>query len=292
MASEGNTIKEGQEYTEKPSVHGVHLREGRKSDLERLVDINHEAMITDPLYHWMELYTSSSEDENTREAVSNALDSETEDHVVVIAVPGADDESYPVGFCHFFEGYITLPAKSTEADPVAVIEQDEGRVARLRMGEEMYTLTRNFYRATIHGQKHRCKCQVRSWVGCRLSSVEVIRRLMVDPKYQRLGLGAKMLAQVANGADQMRMPMWLYSRPAGVAMYKAHGFQIVGETQLDVPEFKVSSISMLETACSHQHRCPLLMRWCDGQGYMPRTGRQLEGSVIENDRKCRIWINT
>jgi hypothetical protein len=170
MSPEGNVLEEGQGYTRKPSIHGTHIRRVRKSDLERLVDINRKAMITDPLYRWMELYTSGSEDENTREAVSNASNSDAEDHVVVIAVSRPDDESYPVGFCHFFEGYITLPATSTEAGSEAGDEQDDGRAARLKMGEEMYTHTRNFYRATIQGQKHRCKSQIDRRFVCRLSS--------------------------------------------------------------------------------------------------------------------------
>jgi GNAT superfamily N-acetyltransferase len=96
---------------------------------------------------------------------------------------------------------------------------------------------------------------------------------MVDPKYQRVGLGGKLLTKVANEADEMRIPMWLFSRPAGVAMYKAHGFQIVGETQLDVPEFKVRRLLRSKMARSHQHRYPRLTRWYGGQAYMPRTGK-------------------
>jgi GNAT superfamily N-acetyltransferase len=67
----------------------------------------------------------------------------------------------------------------------------------------------------------------------------VIRRLMVDPKFQRKGIAAKLLRFVVAEADQERRPIWLFSRPAAVALYTRAGFVQVGETELDVPEFKV-----------------------------------------------------
>lgn len=67
----------------------------------------------------------------------------------------------------------------------------------------------------------------------------VIRRLMVDPSFQRRGIAKKLLQAVTSEADQMRIPMWLFSRPAGVPLYEKVGFIEVGQTQLSVPEFEV-----------------------------------------------------
>lgn len=62
---------------------------------------------------------------------------------------------------------------------------------------------------------------------------------MVDPRYQRKGIAAKLMQHVTNEADRLRTPVWLFARPAGLPLYRKTGFIQVGETQLDVPEFKV-----------------------------------------------------
>jgi GNAT superfamily N-acetyltransferase len=63
---------------------------------------------------------------------------------------------------------------------------------------------------------------------------------MVDPAFQRKGIASRLLKHVTDEADRLRTPVWLFSRPAGVPLYEKAGFVEVGQTELDVPEFKVS----------------------------------------------------
>lgn len=219
-----------------------------QDEIERLVEINHDAMLKDPLFNWMELYTENSEDEGTRTALMASLE-DSSYHIIkaVIGDPAAPQSQQVVGFIQYFQGLIELPrisdskgdfqkAQNPQAAPK---EHDEAQAARLRIGDQIYIHTRNFYISTINGQKHQCEPTRTLCHQPSLLRVLVIRRLMVHPRFQRRGIANKLLLAVASEADQMRTPMWLFSRPAGEPLYERAGFIEVGQTRLDVPEFKV-----------------------------------------------------
>lgn len=136
-----------------------------QSDVERLVQINHDAMFADPIYQWMELYTEESEDDGTRSALTSAVDDPSS--VIVKATakdPTAPEGEVVVGFVQYFQGFIELPRdgsskgdfqkkpKSDAPEPI----HDQARLARLEVGNGMYVHARNYYISTIRGQKHQC----------------------------------------------------------------------------------------------------------------------------------------
>lgn len=139
----------------------------QKSEIERLVEINHDAMLDDPVFHWMELYTDEDEDTGTRAALSDAIDDSCYEIVKAVTNdPTAPEKKMVVGFVHYFRGFIQLPQDgSSKGDfqkkPGSDAPQpsyDEARLARLAIGNGMYTHSRNFYISTIRGQKHQCAC--------------------------------------------------------------------------------------------------------------------------------------
>lgn len=72
-------------------------------------------------------------------------------------------------------------------------------------------------------------------------------------------------------ADRMRTPVWLFARPAGLPLYHKSGFIQAGETELDVPEFKVSRITLHGTTLTTV-RCRSQRLWFGGLLHMRKTG--------------------
>ena len=140
----------------------------REDEVERLVEINHDAMMTDPLFHWKALYTDQTEDESTKAALFSAIDDPT-NHIVkaVARSPDTPGDEVVVGFVHWFHGYIELPKEDHDEHApiqdtlVSESKDDKARAARLAIGDAMYVDSRNFYISVIRWQKHQCEC-----MGC------------------------------------------------------------------------------------------------------------------------------
>jgi hypothetical protein len=137
------------------------------TEIERLVEINHDAMDPDPVSKWMALYTEQSEDDGTRSALTDAL--KDPHYKVVQAVmddPTALGSKQVVGFVHYFTGFIEIPKSSGskgdfQKNQSSIIQSepvDEARAARLEVGDAMYVHSRNFYIGVIRGRKHSCTC--------------------------------------------------------------------------------------------------------------------------------------
>lgn len=199
------------------------------------------------------------------EPVDDAGVSEGADGSVQAAMNG-ESETRPkeliAGFIYWFEGYLNVPALRGDDDKTKGVsgpEQgglqpdaaqstphvtstianesktnagansmttpartpSETQAARLALGEEMYAASRQHYIRTIKWRRH-----------------IFIRRVMVDPDCQRMGIGTALMRHVTAYADEKAMPCWLYSRPAGVKLYETEGFQTAGITVLETEELK------------------------------------------------------
>jgi GNAT superfamily N-acetyltransferase len=226
--------------------HAIVLRQlTRKTDIQRLTDINRDAMAPDLLSKWMEMYTPRSEAEGARLALEEAMKAREEGErdsnvkygtmiAVVRSTTGEEAQEVIAGFIYWEEGYINVPslrpsaatdAASAPSNPAS--DEEIARQARLALGTEIYAHSRQHYIKTIQWRRH-----------------VFVRRLMVDPLYQRMGIGALLLRHVTSHADQNAMPCWLYSRPAGVKLYEQEGFQAVGTTKLSTAELPGVGISL------------------------------------------------
>ncbi|KPI36899.1 uncharacterized protein AB675_5992 [Cyphellophora attinorum] len=216
-----------------------------KNDIQRLTDINRDAMAPDLLSKWMEMYTPRSEAEGARLALEEAMkDSDNGEKVsdgnygtvtaVVRSIADDEDQEVIAGFVYWEEGYINVGSlqASAAADATPVLSNpandvERARQARLALGTEIYAHSRQHYIKTIQWRRH-----------------VFVRRLMVDPSYQRMGIGSLLLRHVTSHADQNAMPCWLYSRPAGVKLYEQEGFRAVGTTELSTAELPGVGISL------------------------------------------------
>lgn len=134
--------------------------------IDRLVRINHDAMVNDPLFNWMGLYTESTEDEGTRAALLASVDDPSYKIVRAVAVePLAPEIQQVVGFVQYFRGIIELPKNSdskgdfqkAQSKDLPPANEEEGKAARLEVGDRMYVHTRNFYINTVRHQRHQCR---------------------------------------------------------------------------------------------------------------------------------------
>ena len=139
----------------------------QQSEVERLVQINHDAMLADPVYHWMELYTEETEYDGTRAALTGAVDDPCYEVVKAVTMdPTAPEKELVVGFVQYFRGFIQLPKdrpskgdfQKKQTSDASQLAYDQARLARLKIGDEMYTHSRNWYISTIRAQKHQCAC--------------------------------------------------------------------------------------------------------------------------------------
>ncbi|KAK2030576.1 acyl-CoA N-acyltransferase [Colletotrichum zoysiae] len=60
-----------------------------------------------------------------------------------------------------------------------------------------------------------------------------IKHVMVDPRYQRKGTGAKLLQTVTNISDAEGVATFLVSSAEGYGLYKRLGFQVLGTWKID-----------------------------------------------------------
>lgn len=56
-----------------------------------------------------------------------------------------------------------------------------------------------------------------------------IRHVMIDPKYQRKGIGQKLLATVLEKSDTEKIPTFLVSSAEAHGLYKKLGFSDIGK---------------------------------------------------------------
>ena len=112
----------------------------------------------------------------------------------------------------------------------------------------------NVYIGTIRGTRHVCKSfkaslfflvhlprNVRQYIVVRslmttASVLADLARLIVDPSYQRQGIGQKLLNWGIETADDENIVAWLFCRPAGYKLYERNGWKVVLSVEVDVPD--------------------------------------------------------
>ena len=236
-------------------------------DVEILTTINGFALEGDALKKWMELYAGSTEDESTTSALTSSL-SDPDYRIVKATIqdPENGDQRLIVGFVHWLTGHIaverTVPfsmpqgaadsgikdagtnenqGRSSSSTANETLDEElQRRTRRLKHGNAIYVETRNHYIHKIRSDRH-----------------SFVRRIMVNPKYQGHGVGAKLLKVVTDDADRQRIPCWLFARPAGLKLYERVGFVTVGITSMDDPEDnfvcpETHSMIRLPNKLSHQ----------------------------------------
>lgn len=224
-----------------------------EADVPALATINDRALDSDFSFkQWMALFTERTDWSTTIQAVTEAI-TDPEYRLVKAVVPDPDSENGEkiVGFVHWFCGWIQLE----KVDPFAVqskplskpildakdvasniaeelakeaadieagsepSQEEMIRARRLKKGERKYVETRNHYIAAIRGKRHM-----------------FIRRIMVMPEYQGMGVGTKLMKVVTDEADRLKIVCWLFARPGGVSMYERLGYETVGITDMNEPE--------------------------------------------------------
>jgi GNAT superfamily N-acetyltransferase len=63
-----------------------------------------------------------------------------------------------------------------------------------------------------------------------------LHRLMVDPSYQRQGIGQKLLDWGIETADREGIVAWLFCRPPGYKLYERNGYKVVQSIDFYVPD--------------------------------------------------------
>ncbi|KAL8928833.1 MAG: hypothetical protein Q9208_001611 [Pyrenodesmia sp. 3 TL-2023] len=66
----------------------------------------------------------------------------------------------------------------------------------------------------------------------------VLDDLWVLPEYQRQGVGTIFLGCLINYADERGLPCYLESTPLALPMYRAHGFQEVDKTEINLAKWR------------------------------------------------------
>lgn len=226
-------------------------------DVPALATINDRALDADLAFkRWMAMFTERTDWDTTVSAVTEAIGDP--EYRLVKAVVSSDDGEKIVGFIHWFCGWIVLEkvdpfaveksdqvqSQQTQNRPVADIkdvasnvaetladeaaaleekprptEEEIVRARRLKKGEKKYIRTRNHYIAAIRGKRHM-----------------FIRRIMVLPEYQGMGIGRQLMKVVTDEADRLKIVCWLFARPMGVRMYERFGYVTVGVTEMDEVE--------------------------------------------------------
>jgi GNAT superfamily N-acetyltransferase len=64
----------------------------------------------------------------------------------------------------------------------------------------------------------------------------VLARLVVDPAYQRQGIGQKLMDWGAQTADKENLVAFLFARPAGVGLYQKNGWKAYQAVECEFPE--------------------------------------------------------
>ena len=65
----------------------------------------------------------------------------------------------------------------------------------------------------------------------------VLQALATDPRFQRRGIGTKLLQWGIDKADAGDLPCWTHASPASYTLYERVGFQEVGKSDYDLDEY-------------------------------------------------------
>lgn len=72
-----------------------------------------------------------------------------------------------------------------------------------------------------------------------------LHRLIVHPRYQRRGVGQKLLDWGIQTADRENVVSWLFSRPAGCKLYDRNGWQTHCVIDVHVPHADLQVAPMI-----------------------------------------------
>jgi ribosomal protein S18 acetylase RimI-like enzyme len=69
---------------------------------------------------------------------------------------------------------------------------------------------------------------------CFLAVLDI---LTVDPRRQKLGIGTKLMEAGLAMTDELHLPVYLESTPAGKRLYERFGFRVQKETKFDLAKY-------------------------------------------------------
>ncbi|TDZ30454.1 hypothetical protein C8035_v002439 [Colletotrichum spinosum] len=65
----------------------------------------------------------------------------------------------------------------------------------------------------------------------------VLQGLATDPRYQRRGVGSRLVAHGLEELDTLGLDCWIHASPASYGVYEKAGFREVGKSEFDLDEF-------------------------------------------------------
>jgi GNAT superfamily N-acetyltransferase len=224
-----------------------------------------DAIAPDPFSFFLEQYGDQSLYESTlnrlRDAASPDNSTDFAFKAVIDEVDGSGQTTEKiVGVSHWYIGYIVLPkvdpfemkfvsqAQETGTTDLALEDGNDNppvpssvtsntlKHRRRALMADHRRQVGNLYISNVRGKKHVCKLPLQ----CQALWFELIqvdcRRMMVDPNYQRRGIGRLLLKWGLDYADEHKLVAWLNARPAGSKMYLDAGFKIVGTIDVIMAE--------------------------------------------------------
>jgi GNAT superfamily N-acetyltransferase len=203
-----------------------------------------DAIASDPFSFFLEHYGDQKFRESTLAHLRAAANHENSTDFAFKAVIDESDGSGQttekiVGFSHWYIGYIVLP----KVDPFEerVVSQRRAIDTHLALGDgtDVAPVPSSSTNDSLKHRRQALMADHRRQLGnLYISNVRgkkhvYCRRMMVDPRYQRRGIGRLLLKWGLDYADEHKLVAWLNARPAASKMYLDADFKIVGT--IDVP---------------------------------------------------------
>ncbi|EXJ64687.1 hypothetical protein A1O7_01025 [Cladophialophora yegresii CBS 114405] len=235
-----------------------------EADLPFCARLADRAVKPDPFHEFKARYSSQNVYEETLQKLTESLRDDRGKYCLLKAVvpassrSGADDAEIIVGFAQWRRGYVEVPkmdpfatrkapetntsldigipcvasAEAKEHGTPGADTTDLGSVAGAKVQnprktqpfysnphDELARKLMNTYIGTMRGKRH-----------------VYLHRLIVDPSYQRQGIGQKLLNWGIETADRENIGAWLFCRPAGYKLYERNGWKALLTTEVDVPD--------------------------------------------------------
>ncbi|OPB44906.1 hypothetical protein A0O28_0090440 [Trichoderma guizhouense] len=143
------------------------------------------------------------------------------ENVYLVAVD--EEEKKIVGFVR----YVVEEEKKEQQEPAVVSEGEEaGPPSLFGVKEHLKGLWEEFNEKQV------------AMDGCYEKAADgkrhiYVNHLMIDPGYQRKGIGGKLLAAVLERSDEQKVPTFLMSSAESRGLYGKMGFEILGTWRVD-----------------------------------------------------------
>ena len=111
------------------------------------------------------------------------------------------------------------------------------RLVKVENAEAMLERARMYYVAVFESDAR--------VAGVGAVEMNEIRLLYVAPQHQRTGIGRRLLAHLESMVPSVLFPdLFVYSSPAAVGFYRAHGFQLRGQHPFVIEGEELSTVFM------------------------------------------------